>query len=161
MIRNATMQDAAQIADIYNYYIENTIITFEEIKVTKDIIAERIKKITAKGYPFLVYEQENQIVGYAYLNNWRERSAYDITLETSVYLEKNCTGKGIGSLLYQLLVERAKSINIHSLIGVISLPNDISRELHRRFGFKLIGNFRESGVKFGKYVDVEFWQLML
>ena len=154
-------EDACQIAGIYNYYIENTIITFEEVKVTKDIIAERIKKITAKGYPFLVYEQEGKITGYAYLNNWRERSAYDITLETSVYMDKDFTGEGAGSLLYAQLIERSKEIGIHSLIGVISLPNDVSRELHRKFGFKLIGNFRESGVKFGKYIDVEFWQLML
>ncbi len=161
MIRNATNKDALRIAEIYNYYIEQTIITFEEIPVSSAIISQRIDKIIAKGYPFIVYEQEGEIIGYAYLNNWRERSAYDITLETSVYIDKEFVGKGFGSHLYQLLIEKARAIDIHSLIGVISLPNDASRKLHKKFGFDLIGNFRESGIKFGEYVDVEFWQLML
>lgn len=161
MIRNATNKDALRIAEIYNYYIEQTIITFEEIPVSSAIISQRIDKIIAKGYPFIVYEQEGEIIGYAYLNNWRERSAYDITLETSVYIDKEFVGKGFGSHLYQLLIEKARVIGIHSLIGIISLPNDASRKLHKKFGFDLIGNFRESGIKFGEYVDVEFWQLML
>ncbi|NDV77535.1 GNAT family N-acetyltransferase [Dysgonomonas sp. 511] len=161
MIRDATTADAQQIADIYNYYIKETIVTFEYDKVTKEDIIKRIEKIRAKGFPFIVGEQDRKIIGYAYLSNWRERAAYDITLETSVYLDKDAIGSGMGSSLYNVLIERAKDINIHSLIGVISLPNEQSQRLHEKFGFKLIGNFRESGIKFGRLIDVEFWQLML
>ncbi|MFT3994957.1 MAG: GNAT family N-acetyltransferase [Dysgonomonas sp.] len=161
MIRDISLADAKQIADIYNYYIRQTIITFEEEVVSAQDIEQRIKKVTAKGYPFFVYEENGIIVGYAYLSNWRERSAYDITLETSVYLNHNSIGSGIGSVLYKELIVRAKKINIHSLIGVISLPNDESRKLHKKFNFELIGNFKESGKKFDKLIDVEFWQLIL
>lgn len=161
MIRDISLADAKQIADIYNYYIRQTIITFEEEVVSAQDIEQRIKKVTAKGYPFFVYEENGVIVGYAYLSNWRERSAYDITLETSVYLNHNSIGSGIGSVLYKELIVRAKKINIHSLIGVISLPNDESRKLHKKFNFELIGNFKESGKKFDKLIDVEFWQLIL
>lgn len=161
MIRDISLADAKQIADIYNYYIRETIITFEEEVVSAQDIEQRIKKVTAKGYPFFVYEENGIIVGYAYLSNWRERSAYDITLETSVYLNHNSIGSGIGSVLYKELIVRAKKINIHSLIGVISLPNDESRKLHKKFNFELIGNFKESGKKFDKLIDVEFWQLIL
>lgn len=161
MIRDISLADAKQIADIYNYYIRQTIITFEEEVVSTQDIEQRIKKVTAKGYPFFVYEENGIIVGYAYLSNWRERSAYDITLETSVYLNHNSIGSGIGSVLYKELIVRAKKINIHSLIGVISLPNDESRKLHKKFNFELIGNFKESGKKFDKLIDVEFWQLIL
>lgn len=161
MIRDISLADAKQIADIYNYYIRQTIITFEEEIVSAQDIEQRIKKVTAKGYPFFVYEENGIIVGYAYLSNWRERSAYDITLETSVYLNHNSIGSGIGSVLYKELIVRAKKINIHSLIGVISLPNDESRKLHKKFNFELIGNFKESGKKFDKLIDVEFWQLIL
>lgn len=161
MIRDISLADAKQIADIYNYYIKETIITFEEEVVSAQDIEQRIKKVTAKGYPFFVYEENGVIVGYAYLSNWRERSAYDITLETSVYLNHNSIGSGIGSVLYKELIVRAKKINIHSLIGVISLPNDESRKLHKKFNFELIGNFKESGKKFDKLIDVEFWQLIL
>lgn len=161
MIRDITIADASRIADIYNYYIRETIITFEYDVVSPEEIQNRIKKIQAKGFPFFVYENNGEITGYAYLNNWRERVAYDITLETSVYLDSQYTGSGIGSVLYKELIERARKINIHSLIGVVSLPNEASQKLHQKFGFRLVGNFRESGVKFDKLIDVEFWQLIL
>jgi phosphinothricin acetyltransferase len=161
MLRDVNYTDAGRIADIYNFYIENTIITFEYDRVSADDIVKRIEKIKAKNYPFFVYEEEGVVAGYAYLSKWRERVAYDITLETSVYLDKDKTGKGIGRILYQELIERAHKINLHSLIGVVSLPNEPSQRLHEYFGFSLVGNFKESGVKFGKLIDVEFWQLML
>lgn len=161
MIRDVTLNDARRIAEIYNYYIEETVVTFEYDSVTEEEIRRRIQKVQGKNYPFFVYEQDDEVIGYAYLSNWRERVAYDITLETSVYLDHKAMGKGIGSVLYRELIQRARNINIHSLIGVVSLPNPESRKLHRKFDFELIGNFKESGVKFGKLIDVEFWQLML
>lgn len=161
MIRDVTLADAARIAEIYNYYIEETIVTFEYDRVNENDIRQRIEKVRKKGFPYFVYEKEGVVIGYAYLNNWRERVAYDITLETSVYLDHTLIGSGIGSILYQELIDRARKIDIHSLIGVVSLPNEQSQKLHRKFNFDLIGNFRESGVKFGKLIDVEFWQLIL
>lgn len=161
MIRNVLPQDVGKIADIYNYYIENTVITFEEEKVQEAEFINRINGITDKGYPFIVYLENDKLLGYAYLNNWRSRPAYNITLETSVYVDNTAVSRGIGSLLYSRLIEEGKKIGIHSLIGSISLPNDMSRKLHQKFGFELIGNFKESGRKFEKYIDVEFWQLML
>lgn len=161
MIRNVQLADAARIAEIYNPYITDTIITFEEKEVTEHDIAERINYITSKNYPYIVYEENDIVVGYAYLSNWRTRSAYDITLETSVYVDEKAQSKGLGSILYAELIERSKSIKIHSLIGVISLPNPISQKLHEKFNFTLVGNFKESGLKFNKLIDVEFWQLIL
>lgn len=163
MIRNATPADAASIADIYNHYIEHTIITFEEQAVDATEIARRITKITARNYPYIVYEHEGKVVGYAYLDTWRTRSAFDITLETTVYLSPQFAGigRGIGSELYAQLIVRARTAGIHSLIGVISLPNDASRRLHHKFGFEPVGIFREVGLKFGNLIDVEFWQLIL
>ncbi|WP_029903443.1 GNAT family N-acetyltransferase [Prevotella sp. 10(H)] len=161
MIRNVNLNDAKRIAEIYNYYIENTIITFEYEPVTDVDIMRRIEKIEQKNFPFFVYEERGIITGYAYFANWRERAAYDITMETSVYLDHTMTGHGTGSILYQELIERARRANIHSLIGVVSLPNPESQKLHRKFNFELIGNFKEAGTKFGKLIDVEFWQLIL
>lgn len=161
MIRNVQLSDAKRIAEIYNPYIQDTIITFEEELVTEKDIAQRIEYITAKKFPYLVYEENNHVVGYAYLSNWRSRSAYDITLETSVYIDEKAQKKGLGSILYAELINRAREINVHSLIGVISLPNPISQKLHEKFNFTLVGNFKESGLKFNKLIDVEFWQLIL
>lgn len=161
MIRDVTLNDAKRITQIYNYYIEQTIITFEYDIVSEDEISKRIQKIQSKGYPFIVYEENDEVIGYAYLSNWRERIAYNITLETSIYLDRNTIGKGLGKTLYKELINKSRSINIHSLIGVISLPNEASQKLHESLEFKLVGNFKESGVKFDRLIDVEFWQLIL
>lgn len=161
MIRKVNLSDAVRIAEIYNYYIDNTIITFEEENIDAHEIEQRILSVWENKYPYLVYEENGEVAGYAYLGKWRTRSAYDITLETSIYIDINSTGRGIGELLYKALIEEAGKINIHSLIGVISLPNDASRGLHEKLGFRLAGSFPESGKKFGKLVDVEFWQLRI
>lgn len=161
MIRNVQLSDAKRITEIYNPYITDSIITFEEVPVTEQDIAERIHYVTKKNFPYIVYVENNEVVGYAYLSNWRSRSAYDITLETSVYIDEKAQAKGLGTILYAELINRAREINIHSLIGVISLPNPISQKLHEKFNFTLVGNFKESGLKFNQLIDVEFWQLIL
>jgi phosphinothricin acetyltransferase len=155
------LEDAGRIAEIYNHYIENTVITFEENAVTGEMMADRIVKTQEKGHPFVVYEENGQLWGYAYASTWRSRPAFNITLETSVYVDCNRLGEGIGNQLYVRLIEESRAAGIHSLIGAISLPNDESRQLHQKFGFDLIGNFRETGKKFGRLIDVEFWQLRL
>jgi phosphinothricin acetyltransferase len=129
--------------------------------VDEEEIKRRILKVQGKGFSYIVCEQDGEVAGYAYLNDWRERAAYNITLETSVYLDRKATGKGLGSILYRELIDRAREINIHSLIGGVSLPNPESRRLHEKFNFEPVGNFRESGIKFGRLIDVEFWQLIL
>ena len=161
MIRNTELSDAKRIAEIYNYYIEHTVVTFEKEKVTEEEIRRRVEGILQKGFPYIVYEENEKVNGYAYLHNWHPRPAYDITLETSIYLDIESQGKGIGALLYSELIKRAEALGIHSLIGGISMPNDVSRRLHEKFGFQLVGTLREAGLKFGKLIDVEFWQLML
>ncbi|MDR1631471.1 MAG: GNAT family N-acetyltransferase [Dysgonamonadaceae bacterium] len=161
MIRNVKPFDAEHIAKIYNYYIENTAVTFDENPVTTEKIRQKIDDICAKAYPYLVCEKNNQLVGYAHLNTWRSHSAYNITLETTIYIDPEHTGKGLGVKLYEALIEKSRKINIHSLIAVISLPNDSSRKLHEKFGFQLVGNFKETGIKFNKLIDVEFWQKIL
>lgn len=161
MIRNVTSQDAAQIAAIYNYYIRETVITFEETPLSEEDIKKRIDTLLAKGYPYLVIEKDKQVIAFAYLNTWRARSAFDITLESSIYLSSDIQGKGIGEKLYRELIDQGRKLKLHSLVAAISLPNEISQKLHEKLGFKLVGNFREAGRKFGKLVDCEFWQLSL
>jgi phosphinothricin acetyltransferase len=161
MLRDANIPDAVRMTEIYNYYIENTVITFEEEKITVKDMEQKIAGILNRRYPCIVYEEAGRIAGYAYLNTWRPQPAYRITLETSVYLDAHCTGKGLGSILYQELINRAQSINIHSLIGVLSVPNEASRKLHEKFGFRLAGTFKETGYKFNRLIDVEFWQLFI
>ena len=161
MIRNVKMSDAKDITEIYNYYIENTVITFQTDLLSVEETEKKIEELLLKGFPYIVYEENNEVIGYAYAGVWRDRKAYEITLETSIYLDQSKIKKGIGRQLYKELIERSRQIGVHSLIGVVSVPNEGSKKLHLEFGFELLGTFKEVGQKFNKYVSVEFWQLML
>ena len=161
MIRNVKMSDAKNITEIYNYYIENTVITFQTDLLSVEETEKKIEELLLKGFPYIVYEENNEVIGYAYAGVWRDRKAYEITLETSIYLDQSKIKKGIGRQLYKELIERSRQIGVHSLIGVVSVPNEGSKKLHLEFGFELLGTFKEVGQKFNKYVSVEFWQLML
>lgn len=160
MIRPALPSDAGQLAALYNYYVRHTLITFEEEEVSEEQYAERIRKISA-DYPFLVYEDNGVLLGFAYGTRWRERSAYRFALESSVYVRQGHFGKGIGSRLYTELFIRLRENGCRQVIGVITLPNETSVKMHERFGFVKAAHFKEVGLKFGQWSDVGFWQLTL
>ena len=159
MLRNVSLKDAPAIAEIYNYYVRETIITFEEIEVDAEEIVKRIQNVTAK-YPWIVYEQNGEILGYAYGGEWRTRSAYRFVAESAVYLKHGLAPKGIGSQLYSELLNRLKAQGIHAVMGVLGLPNEPSIKLHEKFGFEKVAHFPEVGFKFNQWVDVGYWQLM-
>jgi len=160
MIREINVADASQICGIYNYYIENTVITFELEPVDLAEMTRRISEIT-KVYPWIVYEENGEIIGYAYASGWRSRPAYRSTTETTVYLKRGYERKGIGRELYRELLNRMKQRNFRIAIGCITLPNDASVLLHEKFGFTKVGHFPEVGYKFEQWLDVGFWQLKL
>lgn len=161
MIRSVTKDDAAGIAEIYNYYIANTFITFENEAVSADEISARISDVVSALLPWLVLEENGAIIGYAYATTWRARPAYKNTIETTIYLSKDSWGKGYGRLLYSKLIAELASSGFHTAIGGIALPNDASVKLHESLGFKKVAHFQEVGFKFNQWIDVGFWQLML
>jgi L-amino acid N-acyltransferase YncA len=156
MIREVMISDAKTIAEIYNYYILNTIITFEFDPLTPEEIAHRMENYRKVG-PYLVYEEAGEVVGYAYVSRFRDRKAYENSVESTIYLKHGLGGKGVGFKLYSELLSRV-SQQYHAIIGGIALPNDASVKLHEKCGFKKIGHFSEVGKKFGKWIDVGFWQ---
>lgn len=161
MIRNATASDAKAITDIYNYYLKNTVITFEEEILTNDVLQKRIESVQQLGLPWIVLEQQSSVVGYAYASKWKERSAYRFTVEISVYLHHQAQGKGVGSLLYSALISQLKEIGVQSVIGGITLPNPPSVALHEKMGMKKVAHFEKVGFKFNQWLDVGYWQLNL
>jgi L-amino acid N-acyltransferase YncA len=160
MIRTATSADAAAIAESYNHYVRETVITFEETPVSTDEMARRITDIGAR-YPWLVFEHGGAVVGWAYAGEWKARSAYRFSVETTVYVAAGQHGRGIGTALYEALITELKTRKLHSAVGIIALPNLASVALHEKLGFKKIGHFAEVGWKFGRWVDVGYWQLIL
>ncbi|MCF8358862.1 MAG: GNAT family N-acetyltransferase [Prolixibacteraceae bacterium] len=159
-IRKAKPDDACQIKDIYNFYIEKTIVTFEETKINEKEMAKRIKAISSE-YPFLVKEDNNEIAGYAYATKWKERSAYRYSAEVTIYLHPEKTGKGLGTKLYSGFLDEIRKTNLHHLLAGISMPNPASVALHEKFGFKKVGCLEQVGFKFGKWIDVGYWELIL
>lgn len=159
MIRNVHINDAQQLVDIYNYYVSNTVVTFDDIPLPVDTFRHKIETI-ASQYPFLVFEENNKILGYAYAGKWREKPAYKNTVESTIYLHHDAVGKQIGSKLYTELLRLLKHQNYHVVIGGLALPNEASVKLHEKFGFVKVAHFKEVGLKFDTWLDVGFWQLI-
>lgn len=160
MIRPASPTDALAIIQIYNPYIRDTTITFEEATLTEEEMALRIEKVTAT-YPWLVWEERGQILGYAYGSTWRTRNAYRFAVESALYVAPGQHRKGIGLKLYQALIEELRERGFHSVLGCLALPNEPSVAIHEKLGFQKVGHMREAGWKFERWVDVGFWELML
>jgi L-amino acid N-acyltransferase YncA len=158
-VRACTTADAKAIAEIYNHYVRETVVTFEETPVSAAEMAQRIAEVGAR-FPWLVWDDEG-VVGYAYASAWKARSAYRFAVETTIYLAAGRDGRGIGSKLYAALLAELKTRGFHSVIGGVALPNPASVALHEKLGYRKIAHFAEVGWKLGRWVDVAYWQLIL
>lgn len=160
MIRSASAGDAAQICAIYNPYVSQTVVTFEERPVAVDAMAERILGAVC-SLPWLVRTRRRRLLGFAYARKWKERSAYRYAVETTIYLRPDAAGRGFGPQLYAALLLELRKRLLHAAVGIIALPNPASVALHEKLGFENIGRLREIGRKFDRWVDVGYWQLLL
>lgn len=160
-IRPALIDDAVDIAYIYNYYVATSHATFEVEPVDLAEMQSRIAACIDRGYPFLVCDAGDEITGYAYGHEYRERSAYRQTVEVSVYVRPGHDGKNIGTSLYEALFAEIKKTDLHAVVAGISLPNDASIHLHEKFGMEKVAHFREVGRKFDRWIDVGYWQLVI
>ena len=160
MIRKVQIEDAKQLLDIYNYYVENSIITFDIEPLSLEGFTEKIMGIN-EVYPFLIYEEDEEILGYAYGSRWRPKPAYKYTVESTVYVKHGVHGKQIGTKLYIELLSLLKQQKFHLVLGALTLPNEASIKLHEKIGFKQVAHFSEVGLKFNTWHDVGFWQLKL
>jgi phosphinothricin acetyltransferase len=161
VIRKAKNSDAQAIADIYNYYIQTSVSTFEEEVVCVDEISTRIELVENYGYPWLVAEENGNLIGFAYATRWNKRSAYKNTVEISVYISNAVSSSGWGTKLYETLFSELRNHSIHIVVAGITLPNPVSIALHEKFGMKKVAHFKEVGYKFGQWLDVGYWQLHL
>ena len=160
MIRTVLLSDAQSICDIYNEYVKNSTITFEEIPVSPDEMKARIEDAT-QNYPWLVYEIDGKVVGYTYGRKWRDRAAYRNSVETGTYLDSKFIGRGIGAELKKELLRILKERSFHAVVSGIALPNPASVALNEKFGFSKVAHFKEVGFKFNRWIDVGYWELIL
>lgn len=160
MIRIASPQDSAALLEIYSPFIRNTSITFETEVPSTDDFGNRIQ-IYLLNYPWLVYESEGKIAGYAYASRHRERTAYQWSVETSVYISDQFTQKGVASALYKKIFAILSLQGFRNAYAVINLPNDRSVAFHEKMGFSYFATYEKVGYKLGRWKNVGWWQLNL
>ena len=160
MIRKATLDDVNSLLEIYNYYVINTTVTFDEVPVSLSAFTEKLELIL-KDYPCIVFEENNGISGFAYGSKFRPKPAYNFTVESTVYVKNGAHGKQIGSRLYKELIALLKQRDFKSVLGVLTIPNPASVKLHEKFGFTQVAHLKEVGFKFDTWLDVGIFQLKI
>ncbi len=161
-VRTARESDLPRLTDIYNHYVLNTPITFDLDPVTVEQRRGWLSHFQDSGpHRLLVADDAGLVVGYAGSHQFRDRKAYDTTVETTIYLAHEHTGRGIGVVLYAALFDLLRGQDLRAAIAGITLPNEASVGLHERFGFTPVGVMHQVGRKFGQYWDVGFYEKRL
>jgi phosphinothricin acetyltransferase len=158
-IRPAVAEDAAAIAALYNHYVRETPITFDVEPVSLEERRAWLAGFAATGrYRLLVAERAGELVGYAGTLRFRPKAAYETSVEMTIYVRPQDTGRGVGARLYRVLFAALEGEDLHRAYAGITLPNPASIRLHERFGFRCAGTFREVGRKLGRYWDVAWYE---
>lgn len=160
MIRRVRLSDASDIVYIYNNYVLKTVVSFETEVLSIMEMKRRISVFSA-DYPYLVYEKDGRIAGYCYAHAWKSRAAYGRTLETTIYLAPEAKGQGIGRELMERLISECRLLGYVALIACITTTNTESINFHRCLGFKKVSHFEKVGYKFGHWLDVADYELLL
>jgi phosphinothricin acetyltransferase len=155
VIRRARSDDLGALTAIYNHYVEHSAITFDLAPFSLEARRAWLEGFAEHGrHQLFVAEQDAAVVGFAGTRAFRDKRAYDTSVETSIYLAPGATGRGLGRALYERLFAALDGADVHRAIAGITLPNEASVALHRRFGFEPVGVMREVGRKHGRYWDV-------
>jgi phosphinothricin acetyltransferase len=160
-IRLATSADVPTINDIYNYYVHRSTCTYQ---LEPEPLAGREAWFAGHSpdkYPVTVAERDGRVIGWGSLSKFRDRAAYDGTVEASVYIHHDHHRRGLGRALLTDLIDRARTLGYHSLVGGSSADQTASIALQQSLGFTRVAHFKEVGYKFGQWLDVVFLQLML
>ena len=157
------MNDVHRILEIYNFHIKNGLANFEEEPIKYTVFLNFTKNILKSNLPFIVCEENKSILGFAYLNKFRNKSGYRYTYEDSVYLDNNYIGKGIGSILLNHLInESSQNPQIKNIVAVISgNKTEASIRVHQKNGFDMIGTLKKVGFKNNQWLDSIYMQKIL
>jgi phosphinothricin acetyltransferase len=159
-VRDATADDLPAVAAIYTHYVVRTTLTFNTQVRTPREWRDRFETEVVQGrYHLLVAELDDEVAGYVETQRFRPKPAYDRSAELSVYAAPDAVGRGVGGVLYgELLARLEADERFHRAYSIIALPNDVSIAFHERFGFAHRGTLTEAGYKFGRYLDVAYYE---
>ncbi len=161
MIREANEKDLMYILEIYNDAILNTTAIYDYKVHTLDDSIQWYEKKKQDGYPILIFEENNRVVGFATFGQFRAWPAYKYTIEHSIYVHKDYRNKGIGSKLVKEIIKIANERKYATLVAGIDAANVDSIKMHENLGFRFSGVIKKAGFKFGKWLDLDFYQLEL
>lgn len=156
MIRTAMLFDAPRCADIYNPYILETTVTFEEEALSHEAFRKRMESVMER-WPWIVYEEDGKVLGYAFLSAFNPRSAYDWTADLAIYVDMKEKGKGIGSALMQAIIDLAERDGYLKLVSIVTGGNAASERIHEKFGFVKKAEFEDFGYKMNRWLSVSFY----
>jgi L-amino acid N-acyltransferase YncA len=162
-MRDALVTDLPDIREIYNYYVANSTVTFDEDAMTLAEWRDKFYYLSKLGMPFIVAESPaGQLLGYALVSPWKQKKAYRFTVENSIYLGAASTGKGLGRALLTELIDRSKAAGLKEIIAVIADQGaEASIKLHQDFGFEEIGRMGKVGFKFERWLGTVLLQKSL
>lgn len=162
-IRRARLEDMPDVREIYNYYVTNSVVTFDEKRWTHRQWREKFEHLEKLGLPFLVaVSPSGQVLGYALVSPWSGKSSYRYTVENSIYLGPGAAGKGLGRALLQALIEACEEIGLRTIVAVISDKGaEASIALHQKLGFEEVGRMGRVGFKFGRWLGTVYLQKQL
>jgi L-amino acid N-acyltransferase YncA len=160
-IRQASEDDAQAIASIYAEHVRSGTASFDTVPRSATETSQKIADITGKGWPFLVATRASEVVGYAYITQFRDRAAYSFTCEDSIYVSSDQAGKGVGSMLMRALIDASTKCAFRQMMAVIGGGEPASVALHSKLGFEHVGRMRSVGRKFGRWLDTVYMQLEL
>jgi len=162
-IRDAVLPDMPAVREIYNYYVANSTVTFDEDAMTLKEWKAKFAYLDKLGMPFLVAESPSgQLLGYALVAPWKQKRAYRYTVENSIYLGPAAAGKGLGRALLAELIDRSKAAGLKEIIAVIADQGaEASIALHEKFGFQEIGRMGRVGYKFDRWLGTVLLQKSL
>ncbi|MBN9606565.1 MAG: N-acetyltransferase [Actinomycetales bacterium] len=162
-LRAATERDIPYLLEIYNHYVANSTVTFDEDPLTLKEMREKFRLVAKLGYPWIVaVSPSGQVLGYSYVTPWKAKAAYRFTVENSIYLGPATTGKGLGTALMAATLEQAKAAGIKEVVAVIADRGaEASIKLHERFGFRQIGHMGKVGFKFDRWLGTVLMQRSL
>ena len=153
MIRPVEPKDIGVLTALYNYYIENTTFTLELEPLTEQAFSERVRSISAR-FPYLVYEENGEILGYAYLNDFNPRGGYRFTADLSLYVAPTARGRGIGQALYEAIESKAREMGLCNIISLITAENEVSLAFHEAMGFEKVARVDDIAHKFDRWIGL-------
>lgn len=166
-VRDACLNDLARLLEIYAYYVNDTAISFENTVPSPEEFKSRVEQIK-HHYPYLIIEEDGRVAGYAYAHLFVGREAYSYSAETTIYLDPDSRGRGLGGMLYGELEKRLKEmgiINLYACIGVTDKEDEYltnnSRDFHSHIGYKTVGVFEKCGRKFGRWYDMIWMEKLI